>query len=455
MFMTFLMKIVGFLLAVITPLLSLVVATPFSDFDKNVDIAEAKVGGFMKGVCHADPQYDLLNEAGIEWFRDDIPFPFEKDGSISKHYENWKKESMEYVENGIRIFGITPYPDDFMEYGLDPRNPEDREAIQDIARFYVNDLKGIVGAFQVTNEMGIDRFTLPLTLDEAAEFIGMQLEAMYPIRGDVIIGYNLGGLSIATLPFKMIKYHKYCDYVGLDMYLGCFEPVLKNPNQFFTLLNWVRRVTMKPVILCEFGYIGYGEPKTEEEKTLILQSYGFESEEDAKENIDEFIGELPEDMKEEIIEDYSDRTPEERGELIFDGEYSNHLYCELAEGFGLYGLEHTPEGQADFYSYLIPKIMEVDFVIGSFVYCWGDSDSCYVCGQTDCPVETGWGLVDGKGEPKPAYYAVKEAYAYVTIGERIRIKADETKAKINENIDDAKKYVKGKINSVKNTLDIA
>jgi hypothetical protein len=77
------MKIVGFLLAVITPLLSLVVATPFSDFDKNVEIAENKVGGFMKGVCHADPQYDLLNEAGIEWFRDDIPFPFEKDGSIS------------------------------------------------------------------------------------------------------------------------------------------------------------------------------------------------------------------------------------------------------------------------------------------------------------------------------------------------------------------------------------
>ena len=103
MFMTFLMKIVGFLLAVLTPFLSLVVATPFSDFDKNVDVAEEKVGGFMKGVCHADPQYDLLNEAGIEWFRDDIPFPFEKDGSISKSYENWKKESKEFVDNGVRI----------------------------------------------------------------------------------------------------------------------------------------------------------------------------------------------------------------------------------------------------------------------------------------------------------------------------------------------------------------
>ena len=92
---------------------------------------------------------------------------------------------------------------------------------------------------------------------------------MYPIRGDIIIGYNLGGLSIVTLPFKMMEYHKYCDYVGVDMYLGCFEPVLKTPKQFKTILNFVRRVTNKPIILCEFGYIGLGEPKSKKEKQAI------------------------------------------------------------------------------------------------------------------------------------------------------------------------------------------
>ncbi len=419
MFMTILMKIVGFLLAVITPFASLIVASPYSYIDKNVDIAEEKVGGFMKGVCHADPQYELLEEAGIKWFRDDIPFPYNSDGSISEHYLNWKKESAEYVENGVRIFGITPYPDDYIAYGLDPRDPDSREGIQDIARFYMNDLKGIVGAFQITNEMGIDRFTLPLTLEEASEFIGMQLEAMYPIRENVIIGYNVGGLSILELPFLMTDYHKYCDYVGLDMYLGCFEPVLKNPDQYITILNFVRRVTNKPIIMCEFGYIGYGEPKNEEEKIAILQKYGYNSEEEARADIDNFINNLPEYMKEEIIENYGDRTPEEKADLIFNGEYSNHLYCELAEGFGLYGFEHTPEGQADFYSYIIPRIMEVDYVIGAFVYCWGDSDSCYVCGQSDCPVETGWGLVDGQGNPKPSYYSVKEAFKYVPVKDKI------------------------------------
>ena len=408
--MAVLMKIIGFILAVITPFASMLVWDPSVYFDKEITVAEEKVGGFMKGVCHADPQYDLLNEADIEWFRDDIPFPYNKDGSLSQHYLNWKEESKEYVENGVRIFGVTPYPDDYIEYGLDPRKPENRKAIQEIAKFYMNDLRGIVGAFQITNEMGIDRFTLPLTLEEAADFIGMQLEAMYPDRGDIIIGYNLGGLAILQLPGLMKEYHKYCDYVGLDMYLGCFEPVLKNPNQYITILNFVRRITGKPIIMCEFGYIGLGEPKTKEEKQAILEGYGFSSEKQARENIDEFIANLPPDLADEF-DKYADETPEYRANQMFDGEYSNHLYRELPEGFGLYGFPHTPEGQADFFSYVIPKVRNLDYVVGSFIYCWEDSGDCYVCGQTDCPVETKWGLIDGEGNPKPSYYAVKEAFA--------------------------------------------
>ena len=42
-----------------------------------------------------------------------------------------------------------------------------------------------------------------------------------------------------------------------------------------------------------------------------------------------------------------------------------------------------------------------------------DTSKCYVCGQTDCPVETKWGIVDCDLNPKPAYYAVKEAFAEI------------------------------------------
>lgn len=408
--MNFLFKIIGLLLTIITPLASLIVVDPTVPFDKEIGIVEEKVGGYMKGVCHAEPQYDLLKGANIGWIRDDIPFAFNSDGSLSQSYINWRAETKAYADNGLKVMAITPYPEDFIEYGLDPRDPANKEAIQDIARFYLNDLKDIVGAFQITNEMGIDRFTLPLTLEEAADFIGMQLEAMYPDRGDIIIGYNLGGLAILQLPGLMKEYHKYCDYVGLDMYLGCFEPVLKNPNQYITILNFVRRITGKPIIMCEFGYIGLGEQKTKEEKQAILEGYGFSSEKEARENIDEFIANLPPDLADEF-DKYADETPEYRASQMFDGEYSNHLYRELPEGFGLYRFPHTPEGQAEFFSYVIPKVRNLDYVVGSFIYCWEDSGDCYVCGQTDCPVETKWGLIDGEGNPKPSYYAVKEAFA--------------------------------------------
>lgn len=403
-------KILGFILALLTPVLSFFFADIKGPFETETEAALEKVGGYMKGVCHAEPQYELLNEGNIEWFRDDIPFPYDENGELSQGYLSWKEYVKGYADNGIRIFGITPYPEDYIEYGLDPRDPEDREEIQDIARFYMEDLRGIVGAFQITNEMGIDRFTYPLTMEEAYEFIGMQLEAMYPIRGDVLIGYNLAALSIATMPFKMKPYHRYCDYVGVDLYLGCFENLLKNANQYILVLNYVRRVTGKPIILCEFGYIGLGEPKSEEEKLAILQSYGYSSEEEARADIDNFIKALPEELANEF-DKYADETPEYRASLMFEGEFSNHLYTELHEGFGLYGFPHTPEGQAEFFSYIIPKIRKHSYVIGSFVYMWNDTGDCYVCGQEECPVETKWGLVDSEGKPKPAYYAVQEAFA--------------------------------------------
>lgn len=407
----FLKKVLSVILTLITPLLFGIHYEPFSKYDEECRVAEEKIGGFMKGVCHADPDYDALKGANIEWTRKDIPFPYNADGTLSQHYLNWKAEMKAYADNGIRIFAITPYPDDYIEYGLDPRDPDDREGIQDIARFYLEDLKGIAGAIQVTNEMGIDRFTHPLTLDEAADFIGMQLEAMYPVRGDIIIGYNLGGLSVVTLPFKMMKYHKYCDYVGLDMYLGSFEDISHAIDHYLVILGFVRKVTGKPIIMCEFGYIGYGEPKTEEEKVAVLQKYGFNSEEEATADMDTFISRLPEDMKEEILELYPNYTAEEYAQILFEGEYKNHLYTSLPEGYGLDGYAHTPEGQAKFYKDLIPKLMANDYCIGAVIYCWGDSEACYVCGQEECPVETGWGLVDNDGNPKPAYYAVKEAFA--------------------------------------------
>lgn len=410
---TFLMSIIGFLLAVLTPFANLLLNDLSVPFDKNISITEEKVGGFIKGICHTHNEYDLINEANIEWIREDMPMPILADGTPNPSYLNWKAEMREYLDNGIRVMGITPYPDEYIEIGLDPRVPENEAKIKEIAEFYITDLKGMVDAFQITNEMGVDRFTYPLTMEEAARFIGIQLEAMDPIKGDVIIGYNLCAQALLNLPGLMKPYHQYCDYVGVDLYLGSFENILKNINQYTFALKYVRLATGKPVILCEFGYIGLGEPKTAAEKKAVLESYGYSSEKEAIADLDNFISKLPKDIREEFELQYADESDEYKAQLLFQGEYKNHIYCELTEGTGLYGYEHTPEGQAKFYKDIIPKIESLDFVIGAFIYCWQDSDDCYVCGQAECPIETKWGIIDYEGNPKPAYYEIQKAFAAI------------------------------------------
>ncbi len=407
---TFLTRIVSVLLTFLIPLNLWMSFHPGAKIDPNVKEVLEKTGGFMKGCCHTNQDYDLLEGANIEWTRKDIPFPYNKDGSLSEYYLSWKKEMKQYHDNGIKVFAITPYPHDYIDYGLDPRKPENRAAIQKIAKFYVKDLAGIVGAFQITNEMGIDRFTLPLTLEEAVDFIAMHAEVMYKEtrNSNVIIGYNIANPTVAI---KMLKYSKWIDYIGLDLYIGCFEEFVHDINLFPVLLGIIRGVSQKPLILCEFGYIGYGEALSKSEKKELINSYGFKSETDAIENMDEFLDELPPDMSNEIEELYPDATDEELGEMIFKGEYANHFYKSLPKNCKLYGYDHTPEGQAKFYRNLIPKLRKLDYLCGAFVYCWADSSHCYVCGQAECPVETGWGLIDGKGNPKPAYYAVRDGFS--------------------------------------------
>ena len=403
-------KFLGILLAILVPVINILTAPLVKIVDSSYKSVSERAGGFIKGVCHANPDFDLLHEAKIEWIREDIPYPFDENGEENFFYKWTKQEMLKYAENGIKIFAVTPNPKDFLANGLDIRREEDYEKIMAVQRYYVEDLRGIVSAYQVANEMGVDRFTEPYTMEEAAYFVGESLKAMHPLVKDEIIGYNLGGMGYVNLTFKMLKYSDYCDYVGVDIYLGCFENIVKNIDTFFTLMNLVRVITRKPIIITEFGYIGCGEPKTEEEKQEILRSYGFESEEEVKNDVDTFISRLPSSLKDEIERLYSGKSDEDKFDLLFNGEYKHHIYRELSEGTGLKGYEHTPEGQADFYSYLIPKIRSKPWCIGAIIYMWHDSEACYVCGQSDCPVETGWGLVDGSGNPKPAFYAVKKAF---------------------------------------------
>ena len=74
------------------------------------------------------------------------------------------------------------------------------------------------------------------------------------------------------------------------------------------------------------------------------------------------------------------------------------------------GMPHTPEGQAKFFRKVIRRFYKLPFVCGAIIYCYSDFQFCGYCGQTDCPTETMWGLVDVNKKPKPSYYAVRDAF---------------------------------------------
>ena len=363
---------------------------------------------FIKGICHPSEEYEKLKGAGIEWNRADIPFPFDEGGNIRQEYLDWKGKMRLYRENGIRIMAVTPYPRTFISYGIDPRLPKNEARVREIAAFLIEDLKDIAEVWQITNEMGVTRFTRPLTMAEAARFIGIQLEAMYPRRGNALIGYNSSGPQ-ADLHALMRPWHKYCDYVGIDIYLGCFVAAGNWMYMFEALLRYLWSMTGKPVILCEFGYLSGGAPKTPAEKRAILQRYGVSSEEEARQNLGPFMEKLKEVVP-VMWESVTKNASGSYADYLFNSMFRNHFYSELPKGVVIKKYPHTPDGQADFYCDIFPRLAGLPFVLGAFIYKWRDGEKCGHCGQSDCPQEsTRWGIVDFEGRERPAYHAVRDA----------------------------------------------
>jgi len=373
-----------------------------------VEWIRRRLGGFIKGICHPRGDLEKVKGAGLEWNRADIAFPFDKEGNIRQEYLDWKENVRRDKENGMRIFAVTPYPRTYIEYGIDPRTPEGEARVIEIAKFMVKDLRGIAEGYQITNEMGIPHFTKPLTMPQAARFIGVQLEAMAPLRGDAITGYNSAGPQ-ADLHLLMRPWLQYCDYVGIDIYIGCFVGPGSWLCMFEVLLRYLWSLTGKPIILMEFGYISGGAPKTPEEKRERLQRYGVGSEQEAREKLDFFMENLKQ-ISPKMWERTTKNASGSYADYLFKSDYKNHFYSELPKRTVIKQYPHTPVGQAEFYRDLLPRLAKLPFLLGAFIYHWPDGERCGYCHQADCPTETRWGLVDLEGREKPSYFAVRDAF---------------------------------------------
>lgn len=372
--------------------------------DKRVQALTEQCGGFIYGVCHPNENYDMLADAGLKWVRFDIPYPYAADGSISRNYLNFKDRAKGYTDRGFKVMAVTPYPKDYINIGgFDP--VENAEKTQEIAVFLYNDLKDITGAFQITNEMGLEGFMKPLTLEQAAVFIGVQLEALAPITGDFPIGYNSAGI-FKDLHKLMKPYLPYCDYVGIDLYNG--NQGNSKAKSYADDVKELYRITHKPIIVQEFGFWSVGGPKTAEQKAEILAYYGYTSEAEAVADGQNFINKLPRQFQQRMKDLYPDDEAH-WAELVFSKEYQ-HFYGET-DAKTMENVPHTPEGQAEYFRRVMGGLNKLNCLAGMIIYCCQDMEYCYVCGHSWCPFETKWGLFNIDGTPKPAYYAVKEFIA--------------------------------------------
>ncbi len=367
-----------------------------------------KKTGFLAGICPSINDTDKWIDLGFNYVRRDIPMPFDSLATfdtLSESFIAYRNEAVTSKEKGIKTVVITPYPYTFLSYGIDPRTPEGREIVKRTNTKIAEEMKGIAEVYQITNEMGQPAFTAPLTLSEAAAFIKDGIDGVKAGDSDALIGYNMAGINYELIDL-MGAYNDNIDYIGLDLYIGSFG---SGTIELFILeCRKLALEVKKPVILAEFGFMGKGDSKSKTEKTKFLKEiYGYDSEVAAIADYQNFLPKINPVLYATVknVMGADKRVAEE----VFIGGYSDHFYETVGSNY-LLGYPHTPEGQAKFYRDLLPKIFKEKCIVGAFIYCSHDSNSCYTCGGHNCPIETSWGLFDLNGNPKPSYYAVKEAY---------------------------------------------
>jgi hypothetical protein len=219
--------------------------------------------------------------------------------------------------------------------------------------------KGLVQYWQIANEPDIDIFRGPLSVEQMDRFLLAGGRGIKRGNAEAKPGVNLGGPNdearalakrvyrISDTPF---------DYVGIDGYFGSWQP--GGPDNWPGFIDEAFDMTGKPVIIAEWGYSS---------------------------------------LQEGPITDDPERT-----------KRYNQSVCRRKKWGTVWRTSHTPQEQADYVSECVRIFAEHRHCIGNFFFRYGDTETCWQCGQPLCPAECAWGMVDTKGKPKPAYEALKK-----------------------------------------------
>ncbi len=357
---------------------------------------------FMKGIC-GRPKPEEMRDCGFNWIRTGIEFPYEKDGSFSEIYLRSKEKLKKYKQNGIKTMVITPNPEAFEEYGIRVATKEGLKQVEQIIASVAEDLKGLVDGWQIANEMNVYFFRSPLYFDESIEFIAAGLKGVRSVDQDVLLGFNTSEFSESSeyMTKKLLKHKELFNYMGYDGYYGTW--IKGNTDDYIKTIEYIYKLTGKPVIMQEFGFASSGDIIKPGEFESYLKQYGYSNFEEAAADFDTLVKKLPKRIAEMVRS-----TPYEDDWELRLINIKPHLLQKWVGS--LDGTPHTLQMQAQFYDELLPKLARCEYLMGAFIFSWRDSGRCFFCLEEDCPCETAWGINDSNGNLKPAYYVVKKYF---------------------------------------------
>jgi hypothetical protein len=331
-------------------------------------MSEARILGISPW---SNPNYDLMQAAGIRWLRLEFNFPWADrvGGEYTARHLAELDQARRLHAQGFRLMGITPLAGSMAFDRADgitawrPRVPawagspeagSYYDAYEQACQLLGRETAGIVELWQVSNEMDIDTFRGPLTPEQAARFMEAGARGLKAGNPACRAGINPAGLGEwGRWLFRRIYSAPDCpfEYAGIDGYYGSWAPGA--PEDWIPTIEEIRQLTGRPVLVNEWGYGSLGGPA----------------------------------------------APTEAANLSVCDAHAFHYVWRAG---------HTPEEQADYLRIGLKILATYPDVLGGFIYNWGDDAACYHCGRTDCPAECGWGLVDSAGQPKPSYHAVRE-----------------------------------------------
>jgi hypothetical protein len=339
----------------------------------------------MMGVVAPEPDADvtLMEEAGVEWIRLGCPVPFvdRVRGEVAERYARAREGYGRWADAGIKIMAVTPnpgvkrwepgpagkleltwhrhLPEWFGELGSE----QCLKAYEETCAFLAEDLRGLVQAWQIGNELDWHQFSGPLNPRQACDYILSGARGLKTSDPSLVIGHNPTGGPKSYFFYARLFGDGLMDYCGIDRYYGSWQG--GGPEDWNDQIEELFDLTQAPVFINEWGFASAGGVMTEEDRRAGAST------------------------------------------------------CACHRWPHTWGEGHTPENQAEFVRRAFDAfIAQRDRMLGQLYFRWADQPTCWQCGKPDCPAETAWGLVDLEGRPKPSYFAYKDGV------ERLRAAVD-------------------------------